>query len=75
MGGVRFAKTLKCSLRISRFFEGAREKLRETIVVGRCNLRASQEVVAVIFTPNSAVRLSEPLKPLFRGCSGELRAN
>jgi hypothetical protein len=51
MGSGRFAKTLKGSLRISRFFEGAREKLRETMVIGRCNFRASREQVAVIFAP------------------------
>jgi hypothetical protein len=43
MGSVRFAKTLKGSLRISRFFEGVRERFRETLVFGRGNLRASQE--------------------------------
>jgi hypothetical protein len=44
-----FTKSLKRSLRISRFFEGAREKFRETIVIGRCNFHAWREVVAVIF--------------------------
>jgi hypothetical protein len=44
-----FAKGLKCSLRVSRFFEGAREKLRETIVIGRCNFRVWREQVSVIF--------------------------
>jgi hypothetical protein len=50
MRNGRCAKTLKGSLRISRFFEGAREKFRETIVIGRCNFRVSREQVAVIFT-------------------------
>jgi hypothetical protein len=44
-----FTKSLKRSLRISRFFEGAREKLRETIVIGRRNFHTWREVVAVIF--------------------------
>src|SRR5580700_3822548 len=50
MGSGRCAKTLKGSLRVSRFFEGAREELRETIVIGRCSFRVSREQVAVIFT-------------------------
>lgn len=49
LGVPGFAKGLKCSLRVSRFFEGARKKLRETIVVGRCNFRVWREQVAVIF--------------------------
>jgi hypothetical protein len=44
-----FAKSLKCSFRISRFFEGAREKFRETVVIGRCNFHTWRRVVAVIF--------------------------
>jgi hypothetical protein len=50
LGVPGFAKGLECSLRVSRFFEGAREKFRETIVIGRCNFRVSREQVAVIFT-------------------------
>jgi hypothetical protein len=50
MGSGRCAKSLKGSLRVSRFFEGAREELRETIVIGRCNFRVSREEVAVVFT-------------------------
>jgi hypothetical protein len=40
LGSGHCAKTLKCSLRISHFFEGVREKFRETLVFGRCNFRA-----------------------------------
>ena len=49
LGVPGFAKGLKGSLRVSRFFEGAREKLRETKVIGRCNFRAWREQVSVIF--------------------------
>jgi hypothetical protein len=49
LGVPGFAKGLKGSLRVSRFFEGAREKLRGTMLIGRCNFRVWREQVAVIF--------------------------
>jgi hypothetical protein len=66
---------VKCWLRISRFFERPRDKLRETLRFGRCNFRAWPEVVAVIFALNLEMQFGGPLRPLFRGCPGLQRAN
>jgi len=40
MDACGFTKSRKCSFRISRFFEGAREKFHEKIVFGHGNFRA-----------------------------------